>query len=249
MGIFKLSLAAIGLILTAVGLSAQYVGLSEFQVIQKLGEPMGSIDMLDARILMFERGNLVLQNDRVSASYLLTEEEYRLQMLAREDARKRWRAIEEERLKIIKERAIGLKEDKLKDPSFLALPLEQQINFWRSFQAVNPEVSIEPFFSDLLLQYRELLDDKRVEQLSADYKERIAAAEERVAQARKEAAQVQSTPPLFRYQYPPVMFYGSPVYVPREPILRVHYSNDKVGIDYQSGSTPNDSRAVIKFLP
>ncbi len=204
----------------SLGATFQYQGLTESQVIARLGKPKGVVDMKDSKTFMYERGNLTFQRGKVTASSFLSDEEYTNHINSREEARKRWSSIEAEQKKLLHERGLKLKEDKLRDPEFLSLPLDKQITFWRNFKAMYPEISVEPTLTELVQSYQETMRNIHLVELNAEYKERIAQAEERVAQAEKELAKLKNAM-AYQYQQTPVYYLTPP---PTQPVIRVIYN-------------------------
>lgn len=220
-----------------------YLGWHREQLEGVLGKAAGVIEMGEATVLMFERGDVTMRGGVVVEQNIMSEHEHRAYVEARMHAKKRWQEILQRRKTIMHERALDLKRSKLNDPDFLALPLDEQIAFWGSFKAANPEISIEPHYTQLLQRYQDFLDQQRVKQLQAEYSERIASAEERVAdaearaaRAEREAARARNT---FYYYTPPTFYptYPSVYFMPRRqrPILEIHYQKDDLGVHFNSG--------------
>lgn len=231
--------------------AASFKGWTTQQLITELGEPGGVLEFHDATLLMFDRGNATIVNGYVIDDNILSKYAYRKLLETQEEARKRWQEIQIQQARTLHEQAVEMKEDRLRDPQFLSLPLKEQLNFWRNYQLAYPEISIEPHYSELLERYQQELKDQRIHRLEAHYAERIARAEERAARAQQAAARAQRQP---IYRSPP----AQPVYIytPEQtltPGLHIRYQDSHWGVRYHhqalpSYLTPSQQPTVIRFL-
>lgn len=156
-------------------------------VISVLGQPDGCIQTAHRSVVFYERGSVEMEDGRVVSSKLISPkaaEARRLERLRQEQLARQAQA---------KRAAEGrvLRDSKLADPSFLALPAVSRAAYWESFMRNYPGVDVG---MDYDVARRELqaeaaaraLEAERMRQY-AELQERAAAAEQRAADAEARA--------------------------------------------------------------
>jgi hypothetical protein len=109
-------------------------------VIKMLGPPRGEISRGGQRILLYDRGPVLLENDRVVAVELISESDLvRRQAAERQRAEARQQAEDAERARRIEEGAAELRRT-LADAAFTHTPVAEQAAYWDRFRQKYPEV-------------------------------------------------------------------------------------------------------------
>jgi len=141
------------LLLGAVNTGAVSPGDSADSVRDELGVPNGLIEIGTNRVLFYERGEVVLKNDRVTEHNLMSEIQYAEKLRRDADRRALLSRLAEERRLQLEAEGLALKQSKLDDPAFANLPVMERVNFWRTFQKRHPMVPIDLELSTALAEY------------------------------------------------------------------------------------------------
>jgi hypothetical protein len=149
-----------------------------------LGAPNGQVSVGDRSILYFDRGQVELQDGRVSRIALISASEFEAQEARRSAAATRLR--EEAEIKRARSTAEGaaLKEKKLADPAFRASPVALQVAFWEDFARRYPEVPSSEELAAVRVRFSAEMEDRRAR---LEQEKRIAELEARVAEAEARA--------------------------------------------------------------
>jgi hypothetical protein len=168
-------------------------------VVAELGTPTGSAAVGANTILFFARGEVTLRDNRVIAANVISAEELAKREAERAAAIKRMDAEAQARLARLETEGRAIYAAKKADAQFGALPVVEQLNYWRSFASRYPMISVAAEIAPLAerveheLRVRELAaaNEARVDELEA----RVESAEDRAARAEREARRD-------RYGYP-----------------------------------------------
>ncbi len=174
-----LSLALVlstGSILTAAEVQR---GASLEEVRATLGVPRGQLHVAGRQVLYYERGEVELQNGRLTRVALRSAEEHVL-LVTREE---RLRGEREIRRAQLRAEGAALRERKLADPAFQAAPVAYQVAFWEDFARRYPEVSCVEPLTIARLRFNEQIEARRQREEQAN---RLTEMEERVAAAERQ---------------------------------------------------------------
>ena len=154
-------------------------GASIEEVRATLGIPRGQLYLGGRQVLYFERGEVEMQQGRLTRVALRSPEEQAI-LTARE---KRQRGERETRRVQMRAEGTTQRDRKLADPTFQAAPVAYQVAFWEDFARRYPEVSCVEPLTIARMRLNEQIEDnrRRDEQASrlAELEERLAAAERR----------------------------------------------------------------------
>jgi len=184
-------LAAILLVAQTSRASEVIVGESLGDVLVDMGQPRGFIRSGSYLLLDYEHGKVELRDDKVVRVDLMTDEQlvaYRDRMAKRNAAAAR--AATARRAALFAE-GTRVRDDKLADPAFVALPAAEQVAFWQWFRQKYPGVEVGGEYAvalrrseaELAEQSREAVRRREIEVLEA----RVADAERAAADAQREA--------------------------------------------------------------
>ncbi|TVR49552.1 MAG: hypothetical protein EA425_11905 [Puniceicoccaceae bacterium] len=203
MRIFDLSVirtaAAAGVLTFAHTLHAGVVeGQSRAEVIAVLGEPIGEVILEDRAIWFFDRGELTLRDDRVSAVNLRSEEEHRAAVERRRAAIEREQRRQAEAEAALEAEGRAILARRQADEAFHNASGLYQLTYWRQFQQRYPMVPIADELALATARYqeeeryrRELAAAREAEYRRLEAESRISDAERRAAEAESEARHLQ----------------------------------------------------------
>lgn len=137
------------------------------QDIQKeLGPPNGMVAIGQAAIYFYDRGEVALQNGRVSDVNLMTEDE----LVAKQERDARRSALLQEiaieRRAESEAEGFALKQSQVDSPGFQSLPASERVAYWRHFKLKYPTVPIDLELTAALTQSR--IDQAAVEKAAQD---------------------------------------------------------------------------------
>jgi len=156
-------------------------GQTAEQVIEILGDPIGTIELRDKTLLLYPRGEITLREGLVTSVDLMDPAQFEAEQAILHEERADWLLRQERRAARQKSLGEAIRAEKLKDPGFAALPAKERLDFWREFQIKYPQVNVDDPIAAAVASYESELSELRSRQ-------RIAALEKRVAQAENEAA-------------------------------------------------------------
>lgn len=200
--------------------------------IERLGKPMGTIELRDKTLLLFPQGEVTLKDNKVSDIDLMDATAFAADQERLRIEREEWLAqqakLAQERIEYGKK----VKADKLSSNAFAALPAKDRVDYWRSFQIRYPEIDVSEEIGTALQGYQVELAELKSQHQIAELETRIAIAEKEAAEARLEAekardeaeAQRRADSRRFLYYTDPVV--NRPYYY-RPPTVTI-YSNGSV---------------------
>jgi len=166
--------------------STPQAGDDKETVVALLGRPDAAITSLEREVWFYERGKVVLEEDRVMETNLLTAEELEAERARRERAEAR-------QAQQAHEAGVALKQAKLADPLFRGAPAEQQVAFWQDFKNRYPGVAVDAEYTlalqQALREQTEALRQVREAERIRELEERVRLAEARAAAPRDQADQ------------------------------------------------------------
>ena len=141
------------LILGVAQAGAVSPGDSADSVREELGRPDGQIEIGPNRVLFYERGEVVLSNDRVVKHNVMTEMEFAEE--SRRDAERKAFLVQLARERRLQREAEGLalKQSMLDDANFPSRSAAERVTYWRTFQKRYPMVPIDLELSSALAEY------------------------------------------------------------------------------------------------
>lgn len=208
------------LMLSAMPVRAVMLGDSRELVLAELGSPGGYVGMQGREVLMYERGEVILEEGVVTSAELISEEEAvarRLRREAEEAERLERERVRRERLALEGE---GIRLRKMADADFMNGSAVKRLAFWQQFRRTYPMVELGDEYGAALRE-REL--ELAAENAAAASQARIRALEARVAQAEAEA--YYGGGPTYVSAASPVVYGGSYVRRSRRPV----YVGGRVG--------------------
>lgn len=141
------------LLLGAVNVGALSPGDSADSVRKELGRPDGQIEIGPNRILFYERGEVVLNNDRVAKHNVMTEMEFAEESQRAAERKALLLQLAEERRLQREAEGLALKQSKLDDATFAGRSAAERVTFWRTFQKRYPMVPIDMELNSALAEY------------------------------------------------------------------------------------------------
>jgi len=190
------------------------VGDSLDTVLAVLGQPQGRLRKGDTEILLYDRGNVDVRNGVVVAHSVVSEAEHTRR--EEEAARKRetQRAAEAAERARIHEEGVLLRDARLADPDFAALPPEERVRVWREFRKQYPSVLLPAEYQAALTALEAELNRQsqtaEQERKIAELEQRVRDAEYAAGQAQAAAAEAEPDPIYGGYVYPYYPCYHSP---------------------------------------
>lgn len=162
-------------------------GDTYLEVRATLGEPRGELRIGDWRRLIYDRGEIELESDRVTKVALRTPEA-QAELDARRTAEAEIRLAEmSAREARLAEEGAALKARKLADQNFLNAPAAYQLAFWQDFARLYPGVLVTEEIAIARLRVAEQEETRRAREVEsrriAELEERVRAAEERAERA------------------------------------------------------------------
>jgi hypothetical protein len=205
-------------------------------VISCLGQPQGYMQTDHRSVLYYERGRVELEHGRVVSASLISPEaacarrieRSRQEELARQAAAKR--AAEGQ----------ALRDGKLCEPAFLALPANSRFAYWQTFMRNYPGV---PVGMDYEVAQREVRAEAAAMQAEADRMRQYAELQDRAVFAEQRAAEAealarQSYSSFSSYSYP--LFVHSPHFIrpPINPSCMPQPRGHDMNMGYRAGQQP-----------
>ena len=221
------------------------IGDSQETVISVLGLPTGHIQTDHRNILFFDRGSVELEDGQVMSASLVSPEAANARRL------ERMRQDELAQQAAAKRSAEGqaLRDLKLSDPAFLALPASGRVAYWQAFMQEYPGVSAG--LDDNAAQ-REVQTAGAARRAEADRAQQLAEVQERAFEAQQRAADAEAraqesySSPFSSYSYP--VFVCSSHFIrsrrdserPPEPPRRKVEDEHRLGVEpfYARGNKP-----------
>jgi hypothetical protein len=226
-------------------LSFQWCGATELKVgddleatIDKLGKPVGTIELREKTLLLYPAGEVVLKNDLVFEIDLMTDAAYAAEQDRLEKEREEWLVERARQAAARTEEGEAIRAAKRGSSAFAALPAKDRVDFWRSFQIRYPEVEVSEELGRALESYQTELAELRTQQQIALLQARVAEAEKEATNARLETQRLkeetersrQSTQYGLRYYYDPVVH---PRYIYRPPTVTIFSNGEKKTIEHK----------------
>lgn len=156
-------------------------GQTTSQVLETLGDPIGTIELREKTLLLYPQGEVTLKEGVVKEFDLMSDKQFAVDQERLRVERDEWLLDQERRRVAHKEEGESLRAVKIKSNAFAALPAKDKMDYWRSFQIRYPSIDASEQIANALKSYETELEELRS-------KQRIAELETRVAQAEKEAA-------------------------------------------------------------
>lgn len=211
--------------------------------LEKLGKPIGTIELREKTLLLYPAGEIVLKKDAVVEIDLMSEEEFNAEQERLKNEREEWMIQQEKRLEAHKMEGQAILADKRGSSAFASLPAKDRVDFWRSFQIRYPEIDASEDLARALESYQTELAELKNQQRVAQLEARVAQAEQEAAQARLETEKLkaetertrQTTRYGLRYYYDPVV---SPRYYYRPPTVTI-FSNGNCVTTQNRNTKPN----------
>ncbi|HEY4248103.1 MAG TPA: hypothetical protein VGM64_14730 [Lacunisphaera sp.] len=156
------------------------IGDSSVQVREAMGAPRGQVHVGGRDLLYFDRGEVELNNGRVSRVGLRSLEEQNTFESKQAEASAR---TDEARSRLMEEGRV-LMASKLSDPIFQATPYSYQISFWENFSHRYPDVSPAEQLLVVRSRLAEQVAKAEADRAQAEQVQRVADLAERAARAR-----------------------------------------------------------------
>lgn len=172
---------------TTVGAAGIEIGQDQSSVYEKLGNPIGVIELREQTLrLLYPQGEVTLKNGLVSEIDLMSEAEFTADQQRLKQARADWLIGQEQRAEQHKAEGEAIRADKLQSRAFSVRSAKERVDYWRDFQTRYPEVEVSEQIARALEGYQVELDELRSQQRIAELEIRVARAEQAAAQARLE---------------------------------------------------------------
>lgn len=177
------------------------IGDSAAQVREVMGAPRGQLHVGDRELLYFDRGEVELNEGRVSRVGLRSPDEQNVFESKQAAAAAR---TDEARNRLMEEGRV-LMATKLSDPVFQATPYSYQVSFWENFSHRYPDVSTAEQLLVVRSRLAEQTAQAEADRAKAAQAQRLADLAERAARADAEARNyVYPFYPVYRdYSYRP----------------------------------------------
>lgn len=230
LGPYLLFYPLLTLSLCASGLS---IGDNLETALQKLGKPIGTIELREKTLLLYPAGEVVLKEDAVVEIDLMTDDEFEAEQERLKNEREEWLVQQEKRREAHIEEGKAILADKRGSGAFASLPAKDRVDYWRSFQIRYPSVDASEDLARALESYETELAELKSQQRVAQLEARVAQAEQEAAAARLETEKLkaeaertrQTTRYGLRYYYDPVV---QPRYYYRPPTVTIFSNGDCV---------------------
>jgi len=149
----------LALALSATSLVAAEVtpGASVDEALATLGSPRGRLQVGARNLMYYERGEIEVQEGRVTRVDLRTPEEHAA-LLAREEHQRSERDVRRQELIAA---GTAERDAKLADGNFRSAPLAYQVSYWQNFVRRFPEVSVLEPLTIARLKFNEQLEEKQ----------------------------------------------------------------------------------------
>ncbi|NBB78863.1 MAG: hypothetical protein GVY36_05375 [Verrucomicrobia bacterium] len=203
------------------------------QVIDALGEPIGTIKLSKKTLYLYPQGEVTMKAGVVSDFELMDEEAYLAEQERRRIEREEWQAEQEQRAARQREEGQALKTEKMQSQAFASLPAKDRVDFWRRFQARFPSVDVSDQLATALQSYETELAQLRREERISDLETRVAQAEREAAAARLETEKLREETERLRNR----ASFGVRTHTTRARHYPVYYRPPTVTI-HSNGSNP-----------
>lgn len=222
------------------------VGMTTAEVLERLGQPRGRIEMGEIRWWTFENGEVRFRNDRVVEVNLTDPEVFAEQQRREAEARAANRREGE-----------ALRDQRLNDVLFLALPARERFNYWQQFSRRFPEVDVMIPVAQARAELAEQQEQQRLQQELTALNFRVREAElqaQRAEQQARDAMWMRNREPARVVVFPQVPFRHHPHHH-ETAAPRLSLSGQIRGVDfqYQSGGgvthTHTHSHRVLQPQP
>ena len=226
--IMKVSLfCALLLLCLAATAGELQLGDDRETALNKLGKPIGSIDLRGKTRLIYPSGQVVLVNDVVTEFDLMSESEYAAEQARLKNEREQWQLENARRRATHTAEGQSIRAAKRGSTAFAALPAKDRVDYWRSFQLRYPEVDVSEELWRALASYQTELAELNTRQEIAQLQARVAQAEKEAANALRETRRLQAEAERnrqaqnfsLRYYRDPVVVY--PHLKPRPPVITI----------------------------
>ena len=203
------------------------------QVIEHLGDPIGTIELREKTLLLYPRGEITLRNGIVASVDLLDPEEFEAEQAILREERAAWLLRQKRNLEKQKAQGEAIRTEKMQSPAFAALPAKERVDFWREFQIRYPQVEVDHQISAALESYQEEIAELRSQQRIAELEKRVAAAEKEAAEARLAAEKLRrESAKLQQRQNYGLRYYTDPAipshrYYYRPPTVTIYSRGDR----------------------
>ena len=186
--------------------------------LERLGKPIGTIELLEHTLLLYPQGEVEIKDDQVVDFDLMTAEEFAKDQEKLERERKEWAAEQERRAKAHAEAGRAVKKAKMSSSAFAALPARARVEFWRRFQIRYPSVDASGELARALEGYETELAELKAQQRIAELEARVAQAEKEAAQAKLEVKRLREEAETYRQssRYGLRYYYDGPTHHPRQ---------------------------------
>ncbi|MFU8848772.1 MAG: hypothetical protein ACNA77_08660 [Opitutales bacterium] len=210
--------------------------------IEKLGQPVGTIQLSDRTMLLYPEGEVVLREDAVVKIDLISKEEYAAQQAQLKEDREQW-LIQKARMEEARiEEGKSILAAKRGSSAFASLPAKDRVDYWRSFQIHYPEVDASAELAQALNSYQTQLAELQTQERIAELEARVAKAEQEAATARLETKRLQeetertrwSTNYGLRYYQDPVVV--RPRYIHRPSTVTIITKGEKKQVETRRSS-------------
>ncbi len=252
-----LILIAFSCFVSAHGQANIRIGDDLESTLERLGKPVGTIELRDKTLLLYPQGEVEIREGQVVDFDLMTAEAFAEDQARLDQERKEWAAEQERRAKAHTAEGQSVKEAKMSSSAFAALPAKDRVDYWRSFQIRYPSVDVSEELARALEGYETELAELKAQQRIADLETRVAQAEKEAAQARletkrlREEAETQRRSSRYGLRY----YYDGPVHRPRHyyrpPTVTIFTNQNGSKVIHTNRSTfdrsrPNTTEQVIR---
>jgi hypothetical protein len=226
------------LLFQGVGATGLKVGDDLETTIEKLGKPVGTIELREKILLLYPEGEVVLKDDTVVEIDLMSDTEYAAEQAQLKKEREEWLVEKARQAAARTEEGKSIRAAKRSSSAFAALPAKDRVDYWRSFQIRYPEIEVSSELARALESYQTELAELRTQQQIAQLQARVAEAEKEATTARLETQRLkeetersrQSTRYGLRYYYDPVVH---PRYIYRPPTITIFSNGEKKTIEHK----------------
>ncbi len=170
------------------------VGDSFAVMVEKLGQPQGSVDLNDKVIYLYAEGSVTVADERVLTVNIRTADEMAREAEVRQEQAEQAKAHQER----IQNKGETLKANKLTDPEFLAKSSGEQLAFWRNFTHHFPDVDVSAIIAPLAERYaKEQAELASVENIIQAQQDRITQLEQQLQRAQAQIQELENRPTYY----------------------------------------------------
>ena len=231
------------------------IGDTRERVLEVLGQPQGLMQLNDREWLLYPRGQLQLEENRVvrmdiedPETFALRQERERMETAARQQRRQIERAQrildgEAERNRL------------LADIELINASPEARYRVWSDFQRTYPEVSAGPHLFQAQAEYQLELERRAKDRRIDELERQVEQVEREARTAREEAREAREARSFDRrygyYQHPPVIVTGTSAYNPYHvyPPRDGRYYHAAPYIYGNSSSSSVNARRDLRWAP